>query len=411
VVLGSGFFVTLAYGLVGFHLLGHHLGTDPGLLNALKQTVQVFVPWPLGGTQVVTAVPRLFAASVYMFGVAALGCALTMLLRPVPNRQATTTAQSERASSIVEAHGRTPAALRALREGYSCYFSPGGSLVAYTLTGRVALALGDPIGPAGDAGAAILGFRDVCVRNNWLPTFCPTLPDHLDQYRAAGLRSIQVGAEEYVDLHQSAPPAAALGAPGRLVELGHRTVLYEPPLPDALLAALQAVSHDWPNIESTGRVHSPDGWLADGSLADCQVIVVYTPQGEASAFASVTTGERRAELALDYVRHRRDMEEGTVGLLVDSLARWASGEGYQGLSLGLGRVSANSADLNGSVLKRTVASAGKRLCRPDGRGSLLDFPTDLETRSEPRYLVFPGWLDLPLIAIALSRARRRQRRH
>ncbi len=86
-----------------------------------------------------------------------------VLLRPVvhpPPGHVPTSA--ERARAIVEAHGDSSLAAMVLLPDKSYWFSEGGSVVAYAVSGGIAVALGDPIGPAEDLAerrARVCGIR------------------------------------------------------------------------------------------------------------------------------------------------------------------------------------------------------------------------------------------------------------
>ena len=99
------------------------------------------------GLQPVTGFGRYFVDSIYIISAVTIGYALLMLLRPVLNRRPQTEEERLRAWEIVRAHGRTSLARYALFDDKMFFFTPGGSLISYVVENRVALALGDPIGP------------------------------------------------------------------------------------------------------------------------------------------------------------------------------------------------------------------------------------------------------------------------
>jgi hypothetical protein len=103
----------------------------------------------------ITGFGRYFAASIYVVGAATLFFALLMLVRPLINRQPATEEERERARRIVEAHGCSSLARLTLLEDKSYFFCSRGSVVAYAEKGRIAVALGDPIGPAEDVSSVI----------------------------------------------------------------------------------------------------------------------------------------------------------------------------------------------------------------------------------------------------------------
>ncbi len=102
------------------------------------------------GLHPVTGFGSYFAASIYVVWAATLFFALLMLILPVILRQTATEEERERARRIVEAYGCSSLARFTLFDDKSYFFSLGGSVIAYVEKGRIAVALGDPIGPAED---------------------------------------------------------------------------------------------------------------------------------------------------------------------------------------------------------------------------------------------------------------------
>ena len=198
--LVSGLAFTLAYGLVGFYLLDRHYSVNFGFWAALRQTVVMFTQFYDPGLAPVTRFGRYFASSIYAVGAVTLGYAFFMLARPVLARQKARPEERQRAGRIVEVYGCTSVARMTLFDDKLYWFSPGGSLLAYVVEGRVGLALGDPSGPPGDLPACIAGYNLFCETNDWLPAFYQTQPDSLQTYHAAGLHSLCIGHEGIVDL-------------------------------------------------------------------------------------------------------------------------------------------------------------------------------------------------------------------
>ena len=153
VLLGAMTF-TLLYGVTGFYLLDHHFSVNFGFWAALRQTVVMFTQLYDPGLEPVTRFGRWFADSIYGVSVASGGLALFLIVRPVLLRRPATARERERARRIIEAHGCSSLARMALLEDKSFHFTPGGSVIAFVVKNRVALALGDPIGPPQDAAVA-----------------------------------------------------------------------------------------------------------------------------------------------------------------------------------------------------------------------------------------------------------------
>src|SRR6185503_19703587 len=146
---------TLIYGVIGFYFLDRHFKVSFGFWSALRQTIVMLTQFYDPSLQPVTGFGRYFVDSIYVISAVTIGYALLMLLRPVLNRHLQTEEERTRAWEIVRAYGRTSLARFALLDDKLFYFTPGGSLISYVVEDRVALALGDPIGPKDDIDRAI----------------------------------------------------------------------------------------------------------------------------------------------------------------------------------------------------------------------------------------------------------------
>ncbi len=144
--LVAAFGFTLLYGVLGFYLLDHHFRVNFGLRAALRQTVVMFTQfYDPGGAH--HALRRYFADSDLPDRNGDRGFGLLMLLRPVLLRRT-----APPPSGAGEGDPRSPRSIvdRAVgplrRQAY--WFSPEECVIAYVVKGRIALALGDPVGPA-----------------------------------------------------------------------------------------------------------------------------------------------------------------------------------------------------------------------------------------------------------------------
>src|ERR1700757_1124576 len=83
-----------------------------------------------------------------------------------------------RTESVVEQYARTPLDLFKLWPDKSYCFSPSGHcVIAYRLAAKVAVALGDPVGPDREIEPAVRHFLEMCDERGWRAAFHQTLPD------------------------------------------------------------------------------------------------------------------------------------------------------------------------------------------------------------------------------------------
>jgi phosphatidylglycerol lysyltransferase len=406
--LGLALVFTLGYGAAGFYLLDRHFNVSFGLGAALRQTVVMFIQFYNPGLEPITGFGRYFADSIYVIGAATTGYALLMLIRPVLVRWPATRQERERARSIVQAYGRSSLAFLTLFEDKAYYFSPGGSVVAYAEHGRGAVALGDPIGPAEDLPAALTGFRDYCAGNDWQSAFYQTLPETLEAYRAAGYEALCVGHEGIVDLAsftlEGKDNKALRSALNRLTRLGHRTEIHSPPLPDNLLGELRSISDEWLTMVHGSEKRFSLGWFEDSYVRNCPVMVVHTPEGWISAFANVVPEYQRNEATIDLMRHRPEVENGTMDFLFVSLFEWARAQGYATFSLGLSSLSGVGEHADDPAVERAMHFIYQHVNQFYNFKGLHAFKEKYHPTWSPRYLIYPSAASLPGVLATMIRA-------
>ncbi len=399
---------TIAYGALGFYFLDRQLRTHFGLTESIGRSLALFAGLYRSGPVAPTAYGRYFLASFYVVGATTFGYALFMLLRPVLLRRPATEEERRRAAAIVEAHGRSSLARITLLPGKSYYFSAGGCVVAYTVERRVALALGDPMGPPEQIAAAVAQFRDFARRNDWQPAFVQVLPDHLDAYREAGLDAIRLGHEAIVDLAaftlEGGRNKGLRAAANRMDRLGYRAELHQPPLSEELLAELRVVSDDWLAMVKGTERHFSLGWFDEDYLRAGPVMAVHAPDGLVTAFANIIPEYRAEETTMDLMRHRRATERDTMEFLFISLFRWAKGKGYATFNLGLSPLAGVGEKPGDPAFERTAHFAYTRLNRYYSYRGLHAFKEQFRPTWSPRFLIYPGPTSIASVIIATLRA-------
>ena len=407
-VLISATLFTLAYGTLGFFLLDRHFKVSFELIPALARTLAMFTQFTDPGLEPVTRFGRYFVDSIYIIAVVTFGYGLFMLVRPVLIRQPATAEARKRARDIVEAHGRTSLARMTLFDDKSYFFSAGRTLIAYVVKGRVALALGDPIGAEEDAQASILEFKKFCAGNDWDPCFYQTRPDYLPMYKETGFKFFSIGEEAIVDLSAFTLEGKAgkefRNVANRLGKLGHRVEVLEPPLNDPLLSELKAVSDEWLTMTRGSEMRFSLGWFDDEYMRNSRVAVARVAEGHISAFANIVTEYRHNEVSLDLMRRKHQIENGTMDFLFASLFDWAKQKGYATFSLGLSGLSGIGEKLDDPAVEKVLRLLTDNLSRFYNFKGLHAFKEKFHPMWEPRYLVYSDSANLPAVATALIRA-------
>ncbi|HBE79886.1 MAG TPA: hypothetical protein DDW65_19220 [Firmicutes bacterium] len=407
-VFGFALLFTLAYGVTGFYLLDRHFSINFGFWQAVQQTITMFVEFYDPGLQPVTNYGRFFTDSIYIVGAITMGYALIMVVRPVFIDHQADSAERSRAQNIIDKYGKTTLARYALFNDKLYFFSSGGTVVSFVVKGRVALVLGDPIGPSADCLHSIQEFIGYCNHNDWLVVFYQTLPDHLKLYRSVGLHALSIGHEAIVNLDTftlEGKVGKDLRTPlNRLTKSGFSSQLYEPPVDDALLDQLQIISDDWlTSMRSTEKRFSL-GWFDYEYLRNSKIMTVQAANGSITAFANIVPGYQHNEVGVDLMRRLKYAEPGTMEYLFISLFRWAKENGYDSFNLGLSALAGVGKGAKDPLVEKALFYIYEHLNQFYNFKGLHNFKNKFQPHWEPRYLIYPGPASLPLVLTALIKA-------
>jgi phosphatidylglycerol lysyltransferase len=407
-VLGVAFVFTLGYGILGFYLLDRHYNVIFGFTAALRQTVIMFTQFYDPGLTPLTGFGQYFIDSIYVVGLITFSYAAWMLLRPVFVRDPATPAERARAAEIVQQYGHSSLARMTLFDDKTYFFSPGGSYLAYTVKGRVAVALGDPIGPEEDFAATVTGFRELCSRNDWKPAFYQTLPETLAVYRAAGFEALNIGHEAVVGVQAFNLAGGANKnfriAYNHLVKLGYKVVFHPPPIPDPILVELREISDEWLTSMHGNEKRFSLGWFDDDYIRNSFIAAVHDAQGWIIAFANLLPEYRRAEVAADLMRRRREVEPGTMDFLFVSLFQWAREQGYTAFNMGLSALSGVGEHPEDPATERILHFIYEHINQFYNFKGLHGYKNKFHPEWSPRYLIYPDAASLPAVWMAVVQA-------
>ena len=396
--LAGAMLFTLAYGVTGFFLLDHHYSVNFGFSDALRQTVIMFTQFYDPGLVPITRFGKFFSDSIYFVGAVAFGYAGLMLLRPVFLREPATAEERTRAKTNVEKYGHSSLARFLLFNDKRYFFTPGGSVIGYTLVGRNAVTLGDPIGPLEDQLSAIKSFKEICQKNDWLPFYYQTLPETLDLYKQAGLDALCIGEEGIVNLETftlDGKAGKALRTPvNKFTNAGFKFVVHQPPLSDELLEELHTISDEWLTFMHGTEKKFSLGWFNDDYIRNSPIGAVYTPEGYISAFANFVPEYQLNEVTIDLMRHRHEMENGTMDFLFASLFRWAKEQGYKGFNLGLSALSGVGEQANDPAIEKVMHWVYENVNQFYNFKGLHSYKEKFHPEWSPRYIIYPGAANL-----------------
>lgn len=399
---------TLAYGVLGFYLLDRHFKVHFGFGAAIRQTVIMFTQFYDPGIQPITGFGRFFADSIYLVGAVTGAYSILMLIRPVLARHAASEDERARAGEIVRAYGRTSIARYTLFDDKLFFFSPGGSVISHVVEKRVAVALGDPIGPREDFASAITAFKEFCAHNDWLTAFYLALPDYLDLYQAAGYDSISLGHEAIVDLStftlEGSENKNVRNGYNKMLRNGYKAEVLEPSYSPRMLRELRTLSDDWLSSRGASELRFSLGWFDEAYLNTCPILLIRDREGFIEAFANIVTEYQANEVAVDLMRYRSYSEKGIMDFLFVSLFQWAKERGLTSFNLGLSAFSGVGEHPKDPALERAMRYIYENVNRFYNFKGLHAFKEKFHPVWAPRYLIYPGASNLPAVGNSILRA-------
>jgi phosphatidylglycerol lysyltransferase len=367
-------------------------------------------------------VVRWFLGSISVVGFTLLVGLAIALLRPAQHRRRHR-ADVARVRTLAAQYGDSTIAAFALAKDVDHFFSANGrAVIAYHFESDTLLAIGDPIGPPEEMPALLAAFERFCVEHDWQFAFYQARPERLNEYRARGWSAVHVGEDAVLRPERFSLEGGAMGNIRRAVNKLARDGIevrhwvpganaFDPARdPDHVLEQLRAVSAEWLQGRPGGEKGFCMGRFDPPALGGVWLSVAWNaPARRVEGFCTWTPVWARRGWALDLMRRRNDAPAGLMDVLVVRAIEHARERGDELLSLALSALVkvSNGGDANGApAVAEDPARAFliERLSRfYDFRG-LFQWKRKFAPEFEDRYLVYPGALALPRIALALVRA-------
>lgn len=397
-VLALGVFVAVVYAVAGAAILRGELRPEVGVVRTLESLLLSLAGSPTR-YQALTERAAWFLGTLPIVSYALVLVAFTQLLRPVLAPRAAS-ADRERLHRLLSKWGSNYVSHLAVHGASSYHWFGGDACVAFTLRGRTALALGDPIGPPAMAAQAARDFVSYCDRHDWIPAFYQV--DEATPYRMAGMTPVPIGAEAILETSRftlgGRKRADIRYAVHRCEKAGIRFVFGAAPAMVLEHAdELRAVSGRWLRSHRSPELGYSLGTLSTLSDPDITVGLAFAPDGRLEAFVSWLPVATRRAWTLDLMRRRPDSAYGVVEALIARSIEEARARDVTHVSLGVAPRVINGAEGPG----RAMFWGLDRFQRSK---TLRRFKEKFGPSWEDRYLVVPSMATLPEVTVALFRA-------
>ena len=412
-VLAGGLGVTLVYGTVGLYLLDSQFDSSTTFGESLVGSGRLLFLLPIDTINPTTRRGAWFIGSVRVMAVLVVLTAVTLLLVTVVERERQRRIDRLEVERILQRWATTSVAPFQLLDDKTWIFSPDReAFIGYKVVGRVAVALGAPIGEPAAAMAVLDAFGDRCRRNGWVPAFHQVDQAGFALLRSAGFKGVKVGEEAIVDVagfDLDSPGWKSVRSALRRVErAGFRVRVLTPPIDDGTLAELRRVSDAW--LASGGRRERTFtlGRFDEDNLRSCPIVVVADAAGGVAAFANLVPSYRSDNGNFDLMRRRPDAPNGVMDALHVGLIEHFRRHGAAGLTLGLAPLARiQGPGLAEHALRQVHIHADRAF---HFRG-LWQFKAKWQPRWEPRYSAYRTDAELPAVAVALVRVGELPRPH
>ncbi|HEY1900673.1 MAG TPA: bifunctional lysylphosphatidylglycerol flippase/synthetase MprF [Steroidobacteraceae bacterium] len=349
--------------------------------------------------------PRMLRASLLVCVLTA-GILLVTLLRPAPPVPELT--RKPELDDIKRVLAQSPSTLsNAVLTGdkHVLFSDSGRSFVMYQVQGRSWIALGDPVGPRSEAEELVWRFRELSDEHGGRVVFYQSSVECLPLYVDLGLAAMKIGEEARVPLANFSLEGsirAELRTARRRGERDRATFEVVQPADLAqILPALRAISDSWLKDKATAEKGFSVGSYSERYLRNFPIAVVRR-DGEPVAFANLWPSAAREELAVDLMRFSPDAPPGAMDFLFVELMLWARQQGFGWFNLGV----APLAGLERHPLAPAWHRIGNFIFRHGEHfynfEGLRRYKAKFHPTWEPKYLVAPGGVALPLILVDVS---------
>ena len=403
-VLLGGTSIVAVFGAVGLHRAGQGFGRGTSFTGSVAGAVRLLLMLPAGTgplpPHAAWLVPAVRGAEllVVLVGAGLVVAAVTgQRQRPADRRVV---------ERLLAEHGETPLVHFHLLPDKQWLITPDQrAFVSYGLRGRIAVALGGPVGAPDARRDAAAAFLALCRRNGWTPAFHQVSEAELAPLRELGLQAYKIGETAVVDPATAELAGRALkqvrSAVRRCERAGLRVVELPHPLTDADLARLREVSDEWSASGGHRERTFTLGQFDADQLRATPVLAVVDAEDRVQAFLNLLPRYQGPELTFDLMRRRPDAVNGVMEQLYVAVLERAAREGATGVDLGLAPFSglAGQPGVPARVMQLLYDRGGALL----NYAGLRTFKDKWAPRWEPRYLVTTGDAALARVAVAVAR--------
>lgn len=290
----------------------------------------------------------------------------------------------------------------------SLFFSRSGrSFLAYRVSHRMAVALGDPTGPPEERQETVREFFAHCAASGWRVALHQSAEALRERYASDGLRSICIGEDAIVDLTSFGLQGKGMkefrNTVTRLDRLGCCVERIDPPVTADMVSELASISDEWLRLPGRRERRFTLGLFRPEYVAATAVYVARDSDGKALAFLNLPPTWSAGEAAIDLMRRREAGPNGIIDYLFTKTFLDLKNRGCTRVNLGMAPLCGLRVRADAGWDERLVYAVFRRLDHVFSFRGLRSFKAKYATRWEPRYEIYASPADLPRLGLAIRR--------
>jgi lysyl-tRNA synthetase class 2 len=349
---------------------------------------------------------------LFGLGLVAAGALVAAMLHSPGRGEPATENDRDRVRALLANHGDADSlGYFATRDDKAYIFSASGkAATAYTVSGGVCLASGDPIGDVEAWPGAIQAWLARSAARAWIPGVLGASETGAEAYRRSGLDAVEIGDEAIVEVAEFSLDGRSMRtvrqAVSRASRAGYQVSIDRVGDVDVRQAAeLREHTDRWRDGGFERGFSMALSRLAAPTDPDCVIVQTRSPTGALVIVLQFVPWGRNG-LSLDLVRRQPDLDNGVMELTVTELLTAARRRGVT-------RVSLNFAVFRSALARGERIGAGPflrlwvRVLLLASRwwqiASLYRANAKFRPHWEPRFLCFPLVRDLGPIVLAALR--------
>lgn len=398
---------TFVYCFLGLVVINRHFHIEYHFISILNETLRLFMGFQNPEIHPYLRSVKYFTNSVYVVGVSTIFYSLFKIFSPVAIRREMSERECEKAFEIVNEYGKSVLARFALFPDKTYFFS-NGCLIAYAVSGRVAVCLGDPIGPKSGIANCIAAFQELCDKNDWESVYYQTREEFLPIYKKNNYSALAIGYEAILDLHNftldGRENKKMRSSVKQVADAGFKVKFYKPPIKTALIEDLRFINDQWLEGRRLAREEGFSlGWFDNDYIKGAILAVAYAKEGEPCAFLNLVPEYQKNEIAVDLMRFIKTDQSGVMDFLFTETFKWAKSEGYDTFNLGLSILSKVGEEKEDPAIEKMLKFVYNNLGQFYNFKGLYKFKEKFHPDWQCRYLIYKNSYQLPVIATAIVR--------